>query len=61
MPIVKVELFPGRTHSQKAELAQAITEAVANIAKTKPESVMVIFQEVAKEDWASGGTLFSDK
>ena len=32
MPIVKVELWPGRTQEQKAELARAITDAVVNIA-----------------------------
>ena len=45
MPIVRVEMFPGRTHAQKQELARAITEAVANIAHTTPDATIVIFRK----------------
>lgn len=61
MPIVRVEMFSGRTHAQKQELARAITEAVANIAHTTPDQTIVIFQDVAREDWAVAGTLASDE
>ena len=61
MPIVKVEMWPGRTHAQKQELARAITEAVCNIAHTTPEATIVIFQEVMKENWAQAGVLASDE
>ena len=60
MPIVRVEMFPGRTHAQKQELARAITEAVANIAHTTPDATIVIFQDVERENWAQGGKLASD-
>ncbi|MDO8490802.1 MAG: 4-oxalocrotonate tautomerase family protein [Dehalococcoidia bacterium] len=60
MPIVRIEMWPGRTHAQKAELARVITEAVVTIAHTKPESTIVVFQEVAQEDWAVGGVLSAD-
>jgi 4-oxalocrotonate tautomerase len=60
MPIVRVEMFPGRTHAQKQELARAITEAVCNIANTTPDATIVIFSETAREDWAQGGKLASD-
>jgi 4-oxalocrotonate tautomerase len=60
MPIVRVEMWPGRTHAQKQELARVITEAVVNIAQTTPEATIVVFQDVAKEDWAQGGVLASD-
>ena len=61
MPIVRVELWPGRTQAQKRELARAITEAVCNIAQTTPEATIVIFQEIAKEDWAQAGRLASEE
>jgi 4-oxalocrotonate tautomerase len=61
MPIVRVEMFPGRTRAQKQELARSITEAVANIAHTTPEATIVIFQEVDREDWAQAGKLASDE
>ena len=60
MPIVRVEMFPGRTHAQKQELARAITEAVANIAHTTADATIVIFEDVERENWAQGGKLASD-
>ena len=60
MPIVRVEMWPGRTQEQKAELARAITEAVVNIARTTPEETIVIFQDVARENWAKGGVMASE-
>ncbi len=60
MPIVRVEMWPGRTHEQKAELARAITEAVVRIAKTTPEATIVVFEDVAKENWAQAGVLASE-
>jgi len=60
MPIVRVEMWEGRTHSQKAELARIITEAMVTVAHTTPEATIVIFDDIAKSNWASGGTLASD-
>lgn len=60
MPIIRVEMWPGRTHAQKAELARVITEAVVTIAHTTPEATIVIFEDVAKENWATAGVLASD-
>ncbi len=60
MPIVRIEMWPGRTHAQKAELARVITEAVVTIAHTRPEDTIVIFEEIPREHWASGGILASD-
>ena len=60
MPIVKVQMWTGRTHSQKAELARLITDAMVSVAHTTPDATIVIFQDVAKENWAVGGVLSSD-
>ena len=57
MPMVRVELYPGRTREQKSEMAKAITEAVARIGKTTPEATHVVFIEVPKSDWAIAGKL----
>ena len=61
MPIVKVELYAGRTKEQKAELAKAITDAVVNIARTTADETIVIFTDVERENWAKGGTLASER
>lgn len=60
MPIVRIEMWPGRTHAQKAELARVITEAIVTIAHTKPESTIIVFQDVPMEDYAVAGVLASD-
>ena len=61
MPIVRVEMWPGRTQAQKREMARAITEVMCNVAHTTPEATTVIFQEVAMEDWAQAGRLVSEE
>ena len=60
MPVIHVEMWPGRTHGQKSELAKAITDAVVRIAKTSSEHTIVIFDDVDKANWAQGGVLASD-
>ena len=60
MPIVRVEMWPGRTHEQKAALAKAITDVMVSIAKTTPEATIVVFEDVPKENWAEAGVLASD-
>jgi 4-oxalocrotonate tautomerase len=60
MPVIHIEMWPGRTHAQKKELARAITDAMVSIAKTTPEATIVIFDDVAKENWAQGGVLSSE-
>lgn len=61
MPIVRVEMWTGRTHAQKQELARAITEVVCNIAHTTPQATIVVFQDIGKDNWAQAGRLASDE
>jgi 4-oxalocrotonate tautomerase len=60
MPIVTVQMWPGRTQAQKAELARRITDAIVTVANTTPDATIVVFEDVAKENWAVGGVLASD-
>jgi 4-oxalocrotonate tautomerase len=60
MPMIKVEMFPGRTKEQKRAFAKAVTEAFVTHCNGTPQSVQIIFQDVAKEDWATAGKLASD-
>ena len=57
MPIVTVQVFPGRSDVMKEFLARAIVDAVAEIAGTGREGVHVILDEVEKSDWAIGPRL----
>ncbi len=60
MPVVRVEMWIGRTHAQKQELARVITEAMVNIAHTTPEATIIVFEDIDKENWAQSGSLASD-
>ncbi len=55
MPLIQVAMYPGRTREQKEEYAKAITDAAVQILKTKPEHVIVIFDEKPKENWFQSG------
>ena len=44
MPILKVSLWSGRSKEQKAELAQALTETMVQVAKVPPEAVTIMFE-----------------
>jgi 4-oxalocrotonate tautomerase len=61
MPIVRVEMWMGRTHAQKQELARAITDAVCAIAQTTPEATIVVFEDVERSNWAQAGILASEE
>ena len=60
MPIINVQLFEGRTVEQKRAYAKALTEASVEILGCSASAVDVIFTDVKKSDWASGGKLCSD-
>jgi 4-oxalocrotonate tautomerase len=57
MPMIRVELFSGRSKEQKQRFAKAITEKFVEICGGTPQSVQVIFIAVAKDDWATAGVL----
>ena len=61
MPTLRVELFTGRTPQQKAALARELTDACVRVLGGSADGVDVVFYEVAREDWAIGGTLRSDE
>lgn len=60
MPIVRVEMWTGRTEAQKRELARVITDAMVNIAHTTPEATIIVFDDIDKDNWAQAGRLSSD-
>ena len=60
MPMIRVELFPGRSAEQKRRFAKAVTDSFVEICGSTPEAVQVVFAEVAKEDWAIAGRRATD-
>ena len=60
MPIVRVEMWTGRTEAQKKELARVMTDAMVNIAHTTPEATIIVFEDIEKDNWAQSGKLSSE-
>lgn len=61
MPIITVEMNPGRSEDQKQRLAEAMTDAMVKIAGSKKDGVYVVFKEIARSNWAQDGILYSRK
>lgn len=64
MPTIHIDLFGGRTHEQKAALAAEITRACVKVlggSADSVDSVDLLFYDIAKQNWATGGTLWSDQ
>lgn len=60
MPTINIQIFEGRTVEQKRELVKAITEANVKTLQCSEGAVDIIIQDVKKENWATGGKLWSD-
>lgn len=61
MPIIRVEMFKGRTREQKRALVKELTDAFVRTAGGKPEGLYVVITEVETENWGTGGELFADR
>jgi 4-oxalocrotonate tautomerase len=61
MPTLRVELMEGRTVEQKRELTEKLTQACVDVLKVQPGSVDILYFDIKRHDWATGGELWSDK
>lgn len=59
MPIIRVELLPGRSDEQLAEFVSEVTASAIDILKCAQETVDVVFFEVEPKHWAHAGKLYS--
>lgn len=60
MPVIKVEMFSGRTVEQKRQLVKALTDSFVAVCGGKRQSIHVIIEDVEKTNWGIGGELSSD-
>lgn len=60
MPTINVQLFEGRTVEQKRAFVKAVTEVTVATLGSSAESVDIIIEDVKRENWATGGKLWSD-
>ncbi len=61
MPTYHIELFEGRTIEQKRKLVEEVTRVTAEVLGSAPESVDIIITDVKRENWATGGKLWSEQ
>ena len=61
MPTMHIELFAGRTPEKKRELVEALTRETCRVLGCEPGAVDIIFTDVERSNWATGGTLWSEK
>jgi 4-oxalocrotonate tautomerase len=60
MPTYHVEMMEGRTIEQKKKLVEAITRVTVEILDSAPESVDILITDIKRENWATGGRLWSE-
>jgi len=60
VPIYRVEMLEGRTVEQKKKLAEEITRISVEVLGGSPDSVHVLITDVTRENWATGGRLWSE-
>ena len=61
MPMVRIELYPGRTPEQKTACAREIVKAMQQHLNAKPETIQVVYVDVAPSDWLQGANLAAGK
>jgi 4-oxalocrotonate tautomerase len=61
MPTMHIELFEGRSPEQKRELVEALTRETCRVLQCEPASVDIIFTDVRRENWATGGVMWSER
>ena len=60
MPTYHIEMMEGRTVEQKKKLGEAITQATVDILGSTPDAVDIIITDIKRENWATGGKLWSE-
>ena len=60
MPTYHVEMMEGRTLDQKKKLVSEITRVSVEVLGGAAESVDVIITDIKRENWATGGKLWSE-
>lgn len=61
MPIVRIEMWEGRTNEQKEILIKEVSKAVSSALKIPPEQVFVLLYDVPKSHWGIAGVPASKK
>lgn len=61
MPTYHVEIIEGRTVEQKKKLVEEITRVSVEVLGGTPEMVDILITDVKRENWATGGKLWTER
>lgn len=57
MPYVNIRVAGPLTKEQKADISKEVTASISRIANKPPEAILIMIDEVAKENVAKSGVL----
>ncbi len=61
MPYVNLKLIGKLSKEQKAQIVAEFSDTLERIAGKASEHTYIVIEEVARDNWAKGGKLFSDQ
>jgi 4-oxalocrotonate tautomerase len=62
MPYVNVRITrEGATAEQKAEVIRRMTQVLVDVLKKKPNTTVVVIDEVDTDNWGIGGTTVTER
>ena len=61
MPLIRVEMFSGRTDEQKKVLVKELTDSFIKSCGGNREAVDVIITDIEQRNWGKAGELYSSK
>lgn len=61
MPVVKIDMWSGRSEGQKEKIIKKVTDAIVESTGCPKEAVTVVIDDIPKENWGSGGEQHSKK
>nr|WP_311530896.1 4-oxalocrotonate tautomerase [uncultured Ralstonia sp.] len=61
MPTFHIEMFEGRTVEQKKKFVEEVTRVTCETLGCAPGSVDIIIADIKRENWATGGVLWSEQ
>lgn len=61
MPTYHIEMLEGRSIEQKKKLVAEITRVSVEVLGGSPESVDILITDVKRENWSTGGKLWSER
>jgi len=61
MPLVRIDMWAGRSHEVKQALIENVTKAVVAAVGCPTEAVEIVIYEVDKANWATGGVSHAEK